>query len=384
MSNENHSYNNEEGNLSRTAHFTNDYKEPKEQLSYFREMEDNLKLFEMKLKKLEKNTFGPETNNNYHNQNNLSNDNPAIGKQNYPTTPNRVKPAVDTPEPKYDNLINELRLKNNLIADLTAKLENSKHDDLIEDLQREIRIKDNECKKVYDENDRLKLIIESLRKENNNLKTSYAKTEKENSSLMTKIHEMDKDNKLLAGRANSNDSVLKNLKFDYDNIFKNFSVLKKQYEAMTEKMEELKANNHNLLQDRVISEAKKPLINTSENIGRYSYNFEDTAGIPSNKKTFNAKKTNYENIKVHTPNDIVEFPSEYKVKSQKNELLYIESRLTELGKEKVHVENNLFKLPTNPRTLNDINKKKEMEASLQDIEDKITELKMRLRQLNRK
>jgi hypothetical protein len=373
----------DEGVFYKTGNFSNgEYKEPKE-YAYIKDMEDNMKLFEMKLKKLEKNTFGEENNkHNYHAK--------SKSEEPYNILEHRVNPIAPreqprTPEPfnhiDYDNLINELNHKNNQIAELNAKLEASKNDHLIEELHREIRIKDNECKKLYDDNERLKLLADSLKKENNGLKTNFVKLEKENGSLNAKVHELDRENKSLEYKVNHNEGHLKNLKFDYDSIFKNFSLLKKQYEMMTEKMDELKASNHSLLQEKVIDN-RKPLVNTAYEFGN-RFNIEDKAGVPSNKPVVNAKKTNYD-VKVHTPNDIVEFPSEYKVKSNKNEMSYIEQRLSELGKEKVGIENNLFKLPVNPRTLNDINKKKQMETSLQEIEDKITELKLRLRQLNKK
>jgi hypothetical protein len=367
---------NEDSSFYKTANFNSDYKEPKE-LAYFKEMEDNMKLFEMKLKKLEKNTYGV-VESNYHK--------PKSEENNYNILEHKSN-SLTVPQPKNenfnihesDNLINELNHKNSVIAELNSKLEASKNDYLIEDLHREIRIKDNECKKLYDDNEKLKIINDSLKKENNNMKSSYVKLEKENGTLNAKVHELDRENKSLQYKVTTNENMLKNLKFDYDSIFKNFSMLKKQYELMVEKMEELKASNHNLLQEKL--ETRKPLVNTSSDFGRY--NFEEKAGIPSNKPVVNSKKTNYE-VKVHTPNDIIEFPSEYRIKSHKNELSYIEQRLSELGKEKENLENNLFKLPVNPRTLNEINKKKQMETHLQEIEDKMTELKLRLRQLNKK
>jgi chromosome segregation ATPase len=390
MSHYNSDSHNENNSFYKTANFN--YEQPKQQdndLSYFREMEDNMKLFEMKLKKLEKSTYGDFDNNNYHSQHKqeVRFVEPIVDQEMHPKyTQEEHKSDTTNRNFDIDNLIKELNHKNNIIAELTERLENSKNDSVVAELHKEIRMKDNECHRLYDENERLKALTDSLKRDNGALKTNNNKIEKENTSLTAKLHELDKENKLLEHKATTNEAMLKNLKFDYDNIFKNFTILRKQYAAVTEKMDELRASNQNLVQDKDI----KPL-NTHSHFAENAYmlnNYKlthDMAGQPSVKKQPGTnKKVNYENVKLHTPNDIVEFPSEFKQQIHKNEISYIEQRISDLCKEKVHIENGLLKLPNNPRTLSEINKKKQMELELKEVEDKVAELKLRLRQINKK
>jgi hypothetical protein len=366
-----------------TSNNDNNIEQPPQDFTYFREMEDNMKLFEMKLKRLEKNAFGAGASSKEVNKDlNISID--IINHQAKPSS----KPIINnnTNDIDFDNLVIELNQKNRIIAELNEELEFSrKNEDLIDELHREIRIKDNECTKQYEENERLKNLIENFKKENINLKTSLTRVEKENTSLTAKVHELIEDNQLLDRKVSSNDTILKSLKVDYDSILKNFAILKKQYD---DKMEELKksstnngTNNHNRKSNHTYGTS----YNENNNALYNSYKLNpDTAGVTSDHKVLNGKKTEYTYKSKHIPNDIEKYPSEYKQLPHKTEIDYIEGKISSLTKEKAQIENGLFKLPVNPKTLTEINKKRNMENILQEIEDKITELKLRLRQLTKK
>jgi chromosome segregation ATPase len=312
----------------------------KNDIKYLKEMEENLKLFEMKLKKLENN--------------------------NHPEKVNEIVYTEQIIDNEYENRNIIHHYKNNKnISDLQDKFEND-NTPHVRELERELNLRNIENKKLREENDNLKRVIESLKKANNELADELENKESENSLIMAKLNDKDKENTLLEKKVNTNDSLLKNIKFDYENLIKNFSHLKKQLETMTDKIEVLKADNYNLMQENQ-ELTKKPT--------RPQTPLSVTSEIRIVKQPQIVPK------KVSTANDQWEFPCEYKPESVKNEVSFIETRLSDLLKEKTDAENNLLKLPINPRTLNEINKKKAIEQNLKEIENNISEHRNRMRQL---
>jgi chromosome segregation ATPase len=311
----------------------------KNDIKYLKEMEENLKLFEMKLKKLEN------------------------------TNDEKVKEIqiIEEVNEYVDNKnIHHYKI-NKSISDLQNKFEND-NTPHVKELERELNIRNIENRKLREENENLKRVIEALKKTNNELADELENKESENGLLITKLNDIDKENSLLEKRVHNNDLLLKNIKFDYENLIKNFANLKKQLETISDKIEVLKADNYNLTQEN--QELKKKPTRPS-------------TPVTSNMSNIKSIKQQPQQItkEVSVTNDEWEFPCEYKPQSVKNEVSNIESRLSELLKEKTDAENNLLKLPINPRTLNEINKKKTIEQNLRDIENNISENRCRLRQL---
>ena len=65
-----------------------------------------------------------------------------------------------------------------------------------------------------------------------------------------------------------------------------------------------------------------------------------------------------------------------------NEMNSLDMEVNALLKEKNMLENELFKFPERPRTLNEIKMKKEKNERIKNIEDRVNQIKMRIRMLN--
>ena len=88
--------------------------------------------------------------------------------------------------------------------------------------------------------------------------------------------------------------------------------------------------------------------------------------------------------KFYPKHDDVYYPSEVKLKVSKNEITFNEEKLSQLLKEKLLLENDLFKLPDKPRTINEINKKRTLQETMKNIENEINDTKFKLRKLYNK
>ena len=69
-------------------------------------------------------------------------------------------------------------------------------------------------------------------------------------------------------------------------------------------------------------------------------------------------------------------------KYTKEEILELDTSLVNLLKEKQNIENELFKYPDRPRNLNEMKAKKAKNETIEEIENKINKIKLRIRQLN--
>jgi hypothetical protein len=449
---------------NQNKNYGNDHTKGRDELLYLKEMEDNMKLFEIKMKRIENSNSSSNVNSVNTNYNikkyavndetekkysNKSSRNQGIYNLNANNTNQRNIPnfslqkpdLVFTPKEKntfisiyeYEQLKNEIKFKDSLIEELkienqelNVKLEsessnNNKVDDYfhnsnpekylkeIENLYNGNNKKEDEKRKLNDEIEKLKSTVEKLKKENTSIKNIISKRDIDLSVLNDKYNEIEQNKNILERKNNTDESQMKNLKMEYSNIVKNLNLMKKQFENLTNKFEEFKAENYNLKQEN--NELKKKFstieksvsknnnVNISVNINKSmssmeqfkdnfnNYNSNNSIENPLNQNTninpnssknkFNANHyINYRN------DDEVVFPSEYKLKENKNELIFIEQKLSDLLKEKLITENELLRLPDKPRTLNEINKKKGIEESLLNLENEINDVKLRMRKLN--
>ena len=75
------------------------------------------------------------------------------------------------------------------------------------------------------------------------------------------------------------------------------------------------------------------------------------------------------------------FPSEKRLKQNKNEIDELNMQLNGLLNEKTRLECELLKLPEQSKTINDLRKKKELNNNIKETEIKVHELKLRLKNL---
>ena len=75
------------------------------------------------------------------------------------------------------------------------------------------------------------------------------------------------------------------------------------------------------------------------------------------------------------------FPSEQKLKKNQKEIDELNMKLNGLIKEKTRLELELLKLPDQSKTMNDLRKKKEINNSIKEIENKVHQLKLKLKNI---
>ena len=75
------------------------------------------------------------------------------------------------------------------------------------------------------------------------------------------------------------------------------------------------------------------------------------------------------------------FPSEKRLKQNKNEIDELNMQLNGLLNEKTRLECELLKLPEQSKTINDLRKKKELNNSIKETDNKVHEVKLRLKNL---
>lgn len=432
-----------------------------------REVEDNMKLFELKMKKLEGTQINSKQENNSHIKEHLGiNKEKKIGGYNYKykqnsTNENAPKNTMQHEQEKQnsnkqeveeyvesgnntsvkygspkqinkvleieklkneifykDMLIEELKLKinelecennqssknnqtkNNELELSAIKEENQSCKIILENLKNENQILrtnydnlKNENNFIIDDFENMKKIVEGLKRENILLRNSLLKKEDEYSSLKIKISELEKDNSNIGQKLSSEEAIVKNLKMEYDNMTKNNSNLKKQHESVCNKLEEYKADNYNLKIEN--SDLKTKLNPNSKNKNNQSNissqmegnNFADKCIYERITPLISNQSDKILNTKIekfYPKHDDVYYPSEVKLKVSKNEITFNEEKLSQLLKEKLLLENDLFKLPDKPRTINEINKKRTLQETMKNIENEINDTKFKLRKLYNK
>ena len=75
------------------------------------------------------------------------------------------------------------------------------------------------------------------------------------------------------------------------------------------------------------------------------------------------------------------FPSEKRLKQNKNEIDELNLQLNGFLNEKTRLESELLKLPEKSKTISELRKKKELNSNIKETEYKIHELKLRLKNL---
>jgi hypothetical protein len=336
-------------------------------------------------------------------------------------SPQKSKKALEIEKLKNeifykDMLIEELKLKiDHLEIENTQALKNnqSKNSDLelfsikednqtykknIENLKNEYQILktnyDNLKNKnnfITDEYENLKKVVDGLKRENILIRNSLLKKEDEYSSLKIKISELEKDNSNIGKKLLSEEAMIKNLKMEYDNMTKNNLNLKKQYEGVCNKLEEYKAENYNLTIEKTKMNTNSKNKNNKCNLGLSTQLESNTFPDKCIYERITPLISNQSEKILHTKiekfpskHDDVYYPSEMKLKVSKNEITFNEEKLSQLLKEKLLLENDLFKLPDKPRTINEINKKRTLQDSMNNIENEINDTKFKLRKLYNK
>ena len=219
----------------------------------------------------------------------------------------------------------------------------------------------------------LQNIVENLKSKLEDVKSNLIKREEDVLLYKMKLNEIENDKSKLETKNSADEKQMKNLKNEYIIMTKNFQLQKKQIENLTNKLEESKRENYNIFQENVELKKKLNLLEKKSNI---NFNTVSREKLEDNQKNFYTtnKKVEKENY----------FPSEANYKENINEFAFYEEKLSALLKQKLVTENELFKFSDKPRTLNEINKKKDTEETLTQIENQIAEVKLRLRKLNGK
>lgn len=336
---------------------------------YLKQMERNAQLFEEKMKKLNRYQYSEPEQHEVISPSKNENNNNEIRKQ-------------------IEQLQNEIAYKDSLISELqNAKHENNEpnpeYEREIEQIQNELEAKCAENSRLKEENENLKLKIENLKIENANIKSNKEKQINQSENLSIALSEAKEEISILRKKVNELDLQNKKLNKDYDQLNKNFALSRKENSNLKAEIDEHKATIYNLNHDltenkkqsqKVLNQQQQPVQNNIRNnygYSNYSSNTSNTPYNPSNNININS---HYDGFNY--------FPSEHKIKENMNEMTSLEMELNALLKEKNLIENELFKFPERPRTLNEIKIKKEKNERIKNIEDRVNQIKMRKRMLN--
>ena len=339
---------------------------------YLKQMERNAQLFEQKMKKLNRYQYSEPEQPEVIRPNN--NENNEIRKQ-------------------IEQLQNEIAYKDSLIAELqSAKPENNgpnpEYEREIEQMQNELDSKCAENSRLKEENENLKLKIENLKIENANIKSNKEKQINQSENLSIALSEAKEEISILRKKVNELDLQNKKLNKDYDQLNKNFALSRKENANLKAEIDEHKATIYNLNHDlnenkkqsqKVLTQQQQmqPQQQVQNNI-RSNYGYSNYSSNASNSP-YNPST----NININSHYDGFNyFPSEHKIKENMNEMNSLDMELNALLKEKNMLENELFKFPERPRTLNEIKMKKEKNERIKNIEDRVNQIKMRIRMLN--
>ena len=335
---------------------------------YLKQMERNSQLFEEKMKKLNRYQYSELYQPEVIHPSKTDNENNEIRRQ-------------------IEQLQNEIAYKDSLISELqNAQHDNNEHNPEyereIEQIQNELEAKCAENSSLKEENENLKLKIDNLKIENANIKSNKEKQINQSENLSIALSEAKEEISLLRKKVNELDLQNKKLNKDYDQLNKNFALSRKENLNLKAEIDEHKATIYNLNHDlnenkkqrqKVLTQQQQqiPVQNNIRNNYGYSNYSSNTAYNLSNNININ---NHYDGFNY--------FPSEHKIKENMNEMTSLEMELNALLKEKNVIENELFKFPERPRTLNEIKMKKEKNERIKNIEDRVNQIKMRKRMLN--
>lgn len=336
--------------------------------NYLREMEKNSLLFEQKMKKL--NTY------------NFSEPSPSPSTPHPQLTPTSSQNNNDK---IIEQLQNEIAYKDSLIEELQSKKNDiNDYDRDLENMQNELEAKSRENSRLKEENENLKLKVENLKIENTNFKSNKEKHMNQNENLSIALSEAKEEIQILRKKLNETELVNKKLNKDYDQLNKNFALARKENQSLKAEIDEHKATIYNLNHD--LNENKKNL-EKKKNYGQETpqiQNQQQQSKMYNNTPSPSIRSAyGYNNININSHYDGFNyFPSEHKIKENMIEMNSLDMELNALLKEKTLLENELFKLPERPRTLNEIKAKKEKNEQIKAIEDRVGQIKMRIRALN--
>ena len=269
---------------------------------------------------------------------------------------------------KIDNLVEQIKNMKEVIKRKNDEIENMKMN--IDSLKEEISINIQKINNLDLQNKKLNIDYENLNKDFYLIKNEKEKMNHEMEELKAKIFNYQKElsQNLTKKNIKSND------KFDYDNY--NYLNINKIYDFKSEKLKDnlVAVNDDNDFNERklqkrnnypsdFLSEEKY-----KEENSKYSYIGENNNII---NKSGGLKKKNYSNY------DLEKFPSAKKpIISSLSDL---ESRLSYLISEKKKLENELLKMPEHPRNLNEIKIKKELNNKITDTEQEINSIRTKIR-----
>jgi hypothetical protein len=389
--------------FSHTAHFQQNNETGRSEVQknnnkndYINDMTYNSKLFDMKAKNLE----GRDSKN----KNNLKNEHQSDdydlkeklksiekNSENEKNAKNeKIKNYEDNSEIIKENakLNNEINYKNLLVdeqkkeieklkeelkrAQNSKKIISDKYMKEIDNLLIENSNKDEMVKTLNTENEKCIKVIEESNKEISKYKLMLTKIKEEKKIINEKYDLLLEDKNDFDRKIRENNQQLKNFKLEYENLTKNSVSLKKQIDSLKLKEDEYKTDNYNLIQEN-----KELKLKLEKFINKRISNI----GTDSSVRIENYSPKNSPKSKTFT--NII-LPSESQFHKNKSEISKFENNLSTLYKEKITIENDLFKLPERPRTLNEINKKRNLEECLDIIENKINDSKVNIRKLNGK
>jgi len=372
---------------------------------YISEIEKNQKMFEKKITKFKKYKNNPIYNENV--DDDFDNDEEDIPKKMPKNREIRLikkENNISDDEEKVENKKNfrkkiENRRKNEEKFEENKKWE-QKDEGIMNELKEKLKNKEEEIKN-------LKNKLDNLYENNKKLKTTIK--EKNNEIDNLKI-ELDSNKEDINNSNNKFDNIInkyKKLVKDYDDLNKNNSNLKLEKENMKSIIEEQKAELFN--NKKEINELKK-YINILKNQQQLSFEINEDF---QNTHLKNNKTKNLQNYKILIEDEeeqIIkkkEQPPPPEISKNENNAIIIEKgkiigcdrnemqnlidnreyekvdkELSILIKEKNRLEGDLLKMPEHPRKLNDIRNKKDINDTIQKIENDISYIRIKLKQTN--
>ncbi|MCQ2815876.1 MAG: hypothetical protein MJ252_01295 [archaeon] len=301
-------------------------------------MENNSKIFDKKMRELKR----MNNQNEEDKYNNYKEEEGAYDNYNYTESQNE---SSNVNQEKYiQQLKNEISYKDSLIEELREKL-NQEGD--FENIQ---------------------TLLEDKKMENELLK-------KENKALVKELESYGNDYNISSNyNIGLNDS--KRTKA-YDKLQNECEVLRQNLNAAKKEIEKLNEKNLSLVNE--LSELKRKMNEKNEN-------FSENSKVASKYENPERRTGRYEKFKGNINKDVYDgfdyFPSEHNIAANSSEITNLDSDLNNLLKERDLIENEINRMPTRPRNLNEIRTKRGKTEMLEQIEEKINQIKRRIRQFN--
>ena len=391
---------------------------------YLREMEKNAQLFEQKMQKLNRFQFNETNDNislqptNQHNQMHMHSQysNPNNFTFKATSLDNQQQPPLNQQGPNtklIEQLQNEISYKDTQIKELQAELslmqKNSHNEDEfnkeLELMQNDLDLKYKENAALKEENENLKLKIDNLKIDNQNIKSSKEKQMNLSENLQIELTQTQEELAMLRKKIADLDLQNKKINKDYADLNKNYSLARKEIASLKSLIDEEKAKNYNLnsdltsakksLQKALVNETNIPqTVPNKPTLMQHEYSTASIQTPTSSNKiglrtSYKSNSKNafsdygYLDSNVNAYEGITYFPCEQKYKENKDEVSVLEAELGARLKEMKLIEGELLKLPDRPRTLNEIKTKKEKNERLCQLEESVSKIRFRLRELNK-